>query len=180
MLLITVPARECWDERKEEFLNVPEHTLQLEHSLVSISKWEAKWHKPFLSKADKTVEETLDYVRCMTMNKNVHPAVYNLLTADNIRAINAYIEDSMTATTLPPDKSGKTNKEIVTSELIYYWMITLGIPHDYRKWHLNRLLTLIQVCNIKNAPPKKRSQAEIMAEHARINAERKARLNTRG
>lgn len=181
MLKITIPAVELWDEARQEFISTKEQTLQLEHSLVSISKWESKWNKPFLSKAEKTYEETLDYIKCMTLTQNVDPEVYNFLTIANIDEINKYIEAPMTATTFPPDRQSKGNSEVVTSELIYYWMIALQIPFDKcEKWHLNRLLTLIRVCNIKNSPPKKMSESEIMRRNAELNAARRKQLNSKG
>lgn len=181
MLRITIPADEQWDEEKEEFVSFrKEQTLQLEHSLVSISKWERKWHKPFLGKQEKTYEETIDYVKCMTLTQNVDPDVYNHLSKDNIKEIDEYITNPMTATTFSEEKGGKASREIVTAELIYYWMITLNIPPEYQKWHLNSLLTLIRVCNIKNAPPKKRSRRDIMSQNAALNAARRKQLNTKG
>lgn len=180
MLQITIPAVEQWDERKQEFVTTKEQTLQLEHSLVSLSKWESKWCKAFLSKQEKTFEETLDYIKCMTITQNVNPEVYNYLTNKNIDEINKYIEAPMTATYFSDDKIVKTSREQITAELIYYWMIALNIPFECQKWHLNRLLTLIRVCNIKNQPPKKRSKKEIMSRNAALNAARRKQLNTRG
>lgn len=176
MLQITVPSVEKYDEEKNEFIRTREQTLQLEHSLVSLSKWESKWKKIFLSGTEKTYEETLDYVRCMTLTQNVDPDVYNNLTKENIDAINAYIDDKMTATYFPNEKKGpKSSNELVSSELIYYWMIALNIPFECQKWHLNRLLTLIKVCNVKNQPPKKMSKHELMRSNASINAARRRR-----
>ena len=180
MLQITVPDIELYDERKGEFVKVRGATLQLEHSLVSLSKWESKWCKSFLSNSDKTDEEILDYIRCMTITQNVDPDIYNYLSNDNIIQINKYIEAPMTATYFSEDKTKKGGREIVTAELIYYWMIALNIPFKCEKWHLNRLLTLIRVCNIKNAPPKKRSRRDILSRNAALNAARKQQLNTRG
>ena len=180
MLQITIPGMEFWDEKKEEFVYLDEKTLQLEHSLVSISKWESRWHKPFLLKAEKTTAEILDYIQCMTVTQNVKPDVYLRLSKDNIDEIKKYIEDSKTATTFSEDKTGRGSREVVTSELIYYWMIALNIPFECQKWHLNRLLTLIRVCNVKNAPPKKRSAREIMSRNAALNAARRKQYNTRG
>ena len=179
MLQITIPAVELWDEKKEEFIHIKEHTLQLEHSLVSLSKWEAKWHKPFLTSV-KTREETLDYVKCMTITQNVSPDIYNYLTAENINKINEYIEDPMTATSFSNGNNNKPSREIVTSELIYYWMIAFSIPFECQKWHLNRLLTLVRVCSIKNAPAKKMSKREIMSRNAALNAARRQKLGTSG
>jgi len=180
MLRITIPAAELWDERKNEFVSIKEQTLQLEHSLVSLSKWESKWHKPFLSKEGKTLEETIDYIRCMTLTQNVNPEVYNNLTRENINQVNKYIEDPMTATTFSEDRNGKRGNEIVTSELIYYWMISLNIPVEFQKWHLNRLLTLVRVCNNKNQPPKKMSKRDTMSKYAALNAARRKQFNTKG
>ena len=180
MLTITVPAFEMWDEKNEKLVNIKECTLQLEHSLISLSKWESKWCKPFLFTKEKTEEETLDYVRCMTLTSRVSPEVYYGLTSENIKAINRYIEAPMTATCFGADRNGRGNREIVTSELIYYWMIALNIPFECQKWHLNRLLTLIRVCNIKNQPAKKMSRREIMSRNAALNAARRKQLGTNG
>lgn len=180
MLRIIVPAIELWDEEKGEFVYRKEQPLQLEHSLVSLSKWESKWKKPFLGKEEKTSEETLDYVRCMTVTQNVDPEVYSRLSNDNIRQINEYINDPMTATTFSQRGRKKNSRETITSELIYYWMVSYNIPPEYQKWHLNRLLTLIQVCTVKNEKPKHRSKKEIMAENAAINAARRKQFGTKG
>lgn len=180
MLRIVVPAVEYFDEENQEFIQTKEQVLQLEHSLVSISKWESKWKKAFLSKQEKSYEESIDYIRCMTLTQNVDPSVYTRLTNENIAQVDAYISDSMTATYIREDKNSGMSREIVTAELIYYWMISQNIPLECQKWHLNRLLVLIRVCNIKNSPPKKRSKREIMAQNAAINAARKKQLNTKG
>ena len=180
MLEITIPATELWDEINEEFITTKEQTLRLEHSLVSLSKWESKWCKPFLSKTNKTDEEMLDYVRCMTLTQNVPDEVYRCLTDDNIRKIYEYIDAPMTATWFNDDKAKGTSREQTTSELIYYWMIALNIPFECQKWHLNRLLTLIRVCNIKNQPPKKMSKRDIMSRNAALNAARRNKLHTKG
>jgi hypothetical protein len=179
MLKITIPNTEMWDEKEEMFVNVKEQTLQLEHSLVSVSKWEAKWKKPFLSKTQKTIEETIDYIRCMTLTQNVDPITYKGLTDRNFLDVKEYIDDPMSATTFSNDTSPK-NHEVITSEIIYYQMIALNIPFECQKWHLNRLLSLIRVCNIKNRPPKKMSRNQIMSRNAALNAERRKLLNTRG
>ncbi len=180
MLQITVPAVDLWDETKEEFITTKEQVLQLEHSLVSVSKWEAKWCKTFLSKKEKTYEETIDYIKCMTITQNVNPIVYKCLRNENIEQINKYISAPMTATWFSDDNAGAQNREQVTSELIYYWMIALNIPFECQKWHLNRLLTLIRVCNIKNKPPKKMNRSEIMSRNAALNAARRRQFNSRG
>ena len=187
MLQIIIPANpgeELYDESKNEFIRVnvleKEQKLQLEHSLVSLSKWESKWHKPFLGKGEMSLEETIDYVRCMTLTPNVNPEVYNFLTEENVKEIKEYIDDPMTATTFSEDRTGKSNREIITSEILYYNMIALNIPFECQKWHLNRLVTLIRVCNIKNQPPKKISKRELMSRNAALNAARRKQLNTKG
>ena len=169
---------DLWDERNQQFLSIKETTIQLEHSLLSISIWESKWNKSFINTKDKTEEELIDYIKCMTITKNVDPNVYVCLTAENIQEIVNYINAPMTATNIRD--AGKSSREIVTSELIYYWMISLNIPVKFEKWHLNRLITLIKVCSIKNQPPKKMSRGEIMQRNAELNAARKKRLNTKG
>ena len=179
MLRITIPSVELWDENKEEFINTKEKTLSLEHSLVSLSKWESKWCKPFFGKTEKTLEETIDYIRCMTLTQNVDPSVYQFLTNSNVEEINRYISAPMTATWFS-DNTVRHSREQVTAELIYYWMIVNNIPFECQKWHLNRLLTLIRVCNIKNQPPKKRSRKEIMRRNSALNAARRQRLHTKG
>lgn len=179
MLQLTIPETEFWDESKQEFVYTKAQTLQLEHSLVSLSKWESKWNKAFLTKQEKTYEETIDYIRCMTLTKNVDPVVYNRLKASQIKQVNDYISAPMTATYIREDPSQKASREKVTSELIYYWMLSFNIPFECQKWHLNRLLTLIKVCSVKSKTPR-RSGKEIMKENAAINAARRKRLNTRG
>ena len=180
MLQIVIPATESYDEVLEEFVNSKEQVLQLEHSLVSLSKWESKWKKPFLTKINKTYEESIDYIRCMTLTQNVDPSIYIHITHDNIREVNEYIEDSMTATTFSVEETKAQSNQINTAEIIYYWMIALNIPFECQKWHLNRLLTLIRVCSITNAPPKKMGRNSVLSRNAQINAARKKQLNTRG
>ncbi len=181
MLQITVPDIELYDEEKEEFINVKGQTLRLEHSLVSLRKWESKWRKSFLSKTNnKTDEELRDYIKCMTITQNVNPDIYTFLPPAVVKQIYDYIEAPMTATVFSEDKSSKNNREVITAEIIYYWMIALNIPFECQTWHLNTLLTLIRVCNIKNQPPKKRSKRDIMSRNAALNAARRQQLNTRG
>lgn len=179
MLKITVPTTELYDETTNEFASSKEQSLQLEHSLVSLSKWESKWKKPFLTKNEKTVEETIDYIKCMTITQNVDDSVYSFVTNENIQQVREYIEADMTATTFSNEKK-TTNREIITAEILYYWMISLNIPFECQKWHLNRLLTLINVCNLKNTPPKKMSKKEVVSRNASINAARKQALQSKG
>lgn len=181
MLHITVPAREFYDEATNEFIEVGEQHLVMEHSLISISKWEAKWKKSYFEKNDKTKEELLDYLRCMTVSpQKVDPIVYRSLSSENIREITDYINDPMTATTInEPNRPGR--HQVVTSELVYYWMIAQNIPTEYEKWHINRLLTLIRICSIKNDPnPKKMSKSAVAKQNRAINAARRARYGTKG
>lgn len=180
MLQITIPAIELWDEQKQEFIQRKEQVLELEHSLISLRKWESKWCKAFLSKTPKTDEEVIDYIKCMTITKNVDPETYMYLTKKNIKDINQYIEAPMTATYFTEDKNQKGSREVVTAEVIYWWMISLNIPFSCEKWHINSLLSLIKVCNAKNSPPKKRGMKETINRYAALNEARKKSLNTRG
>lgn len=180
MLEITLPAYEGWDEKQQEFVSLKEQTLKLEHSLVSLSKWESKYHKAFVSKEPKTFEETLDYIKFMTLTQNVSSEVYNRLDSKHLAKINEYIADPMTATVISEIPNGKVNREVMTAEVIYYYMIALNIPVEFQKWHLNRLLTLIKVCNIKNSPPKKRSSQSIINQYAALNAARRKQFNSKG
>lgn len=180
MLVITVPASEYYDWKNNEFIYFKEQTLKMEHSLVSLSKWEAKWHKSFLSTENKTPAEMLDYFRCMTINENVDPHVYDRLSPDNQKEIGDYINANFTATTFSDRQQGPKSREIITAELIYYWMIELGIPFECQKWHLSRLLTLIKVCSIKSTPAKKMGRADTMRQYSQLNASRRKALGTRG
>ena len=180
MLNVTIPAIEVFDESTGEFYTSKEQHLSLEHSLVSVSKWESKWHKPFLSRESHTAEEMQDYIRCMTLTQNVDPTVYRYIPRQVIEEINKYIDDPMTATWFSNQQRSAPSREQVTAELIYYWMISLNIPFECQKWHLNRLLTLVKVCDIKNAPPKKMSKREIMNRNTALNNARRSRLGTRG
>lgn len=182
MIRIRIPGGEYYDEQKQLFFHLDEQTIFLEHSLVSLSKWESRWHKPFLSNVKKTRAETIDYIRCMTLTENVNPIVYESLSNATIDAVSRYINEPMTATTFSDDgKPGPRSREIITAEIIYYWMVALQIPFDpCEKWHLNRLLTLVRVCNIKNQPKKKGNTRDILSRNAKLNAERRKRLGTTG
>ena len=180
MLKITIPKGELFNEETQEIITCKEQTIQLEHSLVSLSKWESKWHKPFLGKDEKTFEETIDYVRCMTITQNVDPNAYSFLSNKNIEDIKNYIGDPMTATTFFEEKTGSGKKEIITSEVLYYYMIALNIPFECQKWHLNRLMTLIKVCDIKSQPPKKMGKKATINHYAALNVARRKQLNSKG
>ena len=179
MLTITVPESRRFNEKTNEFINVKETVLKLEHSLVSISKWESIYLKPFLSNAKKTTKETIDYIKCMTITQNVPDEVFYCLTNENLIDIQKYIDSPMTATYVSdPQKSGR--RDVMTSEVIYYYMIALQIPVEFEKWHLNRLLMLIKVCNAKNQPPKKMRASEILSQQHALNEERKKLFGTNG
>lgn len=180
MLKITVPEREFYDPKSEAFIRTKETTLTLEHSLLSISKWESKWHLAFFKEDNKTAEQIIDYVRCMCVSQEPEENVLLGLSEQNLKAINEYINDPMTATWFP-NKSRGSNREIITNELIYYWMVALEIPFDpCQKWHINRLLTLIQVCNVKNEPARKMNKRSIMNQNAALNASRRAKNHSLG
>lgn len=182
MLKFTVPETDYFDDKKQEFISTEEVTLELEHSLISLSKWETIWEKPFLGTDEKTPEEILSYIYCMTLSPDVSPEVYQRLSNDHLKQIQNYIDSKMSATwfTERNSQAKPKNREIITSELIYYWMIAHSIPFECQHWHLNRLFTLIKVCNAKNAPEKKMSQREMLAQRNQLNAQRKADLKTSG
>lgn len=179
MLKIEIPESDLWDEKTETFVKIKHTILQLEHSLVSISKWESKWHIPFLGKKEMTPEMTLDYIKCMTLTQNVNPIVYNFIPESELKKVNDYISDPMTATTFN-DKNSKKNREIITSEVFYYMMFANQIPKECEKWHLNRLITLLHVFSIKNEPPKKMSKKETAKSYAALNAKRRAAMHSKG
>lgn len=178
MLEVLIEGCEQYDESINSFIQIKSQTLKLEHSLLSISKWESKWHKPFVNKETKTTEEVIDYIKCMTIN-NVDDAIYKCIDDNVFKIINEYISDSMTATTFNDINSG-SSREIITSEIIYYWMIAHNIPFECEKWHLNRLLTLIKVCNNKNNPGKKMSRSEIIQRNKELNNKRRMAMNSKG
>jgi len=186
MLEICIPTQHSvWNETKEIFQEIPAVNLCLEHSLVSISKWEAKWCKPFISKEDKTKEEMFDYIRCMNMTQNVDPSIFSALPSDAYKTIIDYINETYTATTfyetINQGQQATQSSTKITSELIYYWMISFQIPFECQKWHLNRLLTLIKICNINaNHENNKMSQKDILARNQKLNAERRLKYHSAG
>lgn len=173
MLEITIPAQTLYNEKTEEFIDTPETKLKLEHSLISISKWEMKYHKPFLGETAKTDAEWRDYVQMMTLTQNVDPLVYMAVTKSNLEAIKAYIDDPMTATVLSNQGSGGNPGKFITNELIYCWMTQQSIPFSCEKWHIQRLLTLINVCVNENKPPKKMDERSVLKQNAALNRARR-------
>lgn len=182
-LRITIEPKELWDERNQKFISLDKETeISLEHSLVSIAKWEARHKKIFLSNEKMNEEEILDYIRCMTLTQNVNPFAYYALSEKNINEIKEYIDDPMTATTFNDRQTAPTtykNKR-TSAEEIYYMMFINNVPVDFQKWHINRLLALLKVFAIKNAPEKKRSNREIMSDYAAINRANRAKFHTKG
>ena len=183
MKTIIIKAVELFDETTERFLELEkDQKLVIEHSLVSISKWESKWKKPFISTKEKSMEELQDYVRCMTLTQNVDENVYKFITVPLMNEIIEYMNDPMSATWFS-DADKKYNGrggEVITSELIYYWMTAANIPMECQKWHLSRLMTLIRIAGEKNAPPKKMSKNDILKQNKSLNAMRRAKAKSRG
>lgn len=180
-LSIVVKPFELFDEHSNKFVKVDKPTkLLLECSLIAISKWESKWHKPYLVEGRKTYQESISFVECMTLTNNVDPIIYRGLTKENMDEIQKYIDDPMTATVITPSKPKRRDSSFITSEVIYYAMLNHGIPFECQKWHIRRLLTLIDVCNEYRTPKEKRSQADILADMERMNNERKRKWGTRG
>ena len=179
MLELEVPGFEAFDEEAELFVTVPSKVLRLEHSLVSISKWEAKWKKPFLSTKDKTLEETLDYVRCMTIGQNIDPAVYHGIGPKELEIIQQYIREDHTATTFN-NLNTKVGGGVVTSEQIYYWMTAYNVPMECQKWNLSRLITLLKIASIENSPKKKMSQRAVMEQNRALNRARRRARGSKG
>lgn len=180
MLRIKILGEEFWDEAAEMFRYPKATTIELEHSLVSLSEWESKWNKPFLTKKEKTNEEILDYIKCMTLTPNVDEETYRYLSSKNYEEIDKYISATMTATTFSANGQGPGKQEVITAEIIYHWMMSLNIDMSCENWHLNRLITLIRVCSIKNSPPKQMSKSDIYARNAALNAANRAKYNSRG
>ena len=179
MLIIRVPQTEIFDSKTETFNYLPETVLKLEHSLISLSKWESRWHKPYLKPdPNRSVAETMDYIRCMSLTP-VDLQTVSRLSSKDYETIQAYVNEQSTATTVK-HVGGKKNTQTVTSELIYAWMTELRIPWEAQKWHLSRLMTLIDVMNERQKPAQKMSKAQTAKQNAAINAARRARYNTRG
>lgn len=179
MLTIKIPKGEFWDEDRERFVRTSEATLVLEHSLSSIALWEARWHRPFFKDDDLTEEQSIDYIRCMTLN-DVDDLVYEALPSSVFKTIADYMGDTMTGTTFSERGSNRPVRETISAEIIYQMMAANGIPFECDKWHFNRLTALIRVCLIKSSAPKKLGKAELRERNAALNAARRARLGTTG
>lgn len=180
MLQLSIGQSEYYDEKRNLFITPKPVTVRLEHSLKSLAKWESKWKKPFLSKKEITREESIDYIRCMEVTGQIDQSIFDYLTNEQLNQVDEYINDKMTATTINRRGPQKKSNEIITAEIIYFWMIQNGIPPEYERWHLNRLLTLIEVCSIKGGPQKKMSAKEQMAQQRALNSARRAKHHTKG
>jgi hypothetical protein len=180
MLTIVVLGVEMFDDESQEFTTKDDVTLELEHSLVSLSKWESRHEKPFLGKTEKTSDEVLDYIKCMVLTPNVPDQVFSKFSEENYTQINDYIEAKMTATWFNEVPGAPKSRDVITAELVYYWMVVFQIPFECETWHLNRLFTLIRICNVKQSKPKKMSRSEIAARNRELNAQRRAQLGTSG
>lgn len=180
MLTITIPESEFFNSETNEFVQIKGQKLRLEHSLKSISKWESKWHKPFLSRDQKTAEEVTDYIRCMSIDDEIDFSVFYAIPESEKTRIAEYIQDPMTATTIRSDKNAPKNRNIITSEILYYDMVALNIPFECENWHLNRLIMLIEVCNEKNKPKKKIPKSDLARRNRSLNAARRKRIGTTG
>ena len=180
MKTIIIPSNELYNEKENLFIEIPETKIAIEHSLVSISKWESKWHKAYLSENEKTDEEIISYIKYMVITQNVKDYIFDCLPPVVINEINSYINDPMTATVIRDVNGRRVINETITSELIYYWMFKLGIPKECEKWHINRLLTLIKIYGVKDQPPKKMNRNEILRQNKALNAQRRARMKSRG
>lgn len=177
---INIPSQELFDESTGEFIKIDETNIVLEHSLVSISKWESKWHIPYLNNKEKTVEQAVDYLRCMTITQNVNKDIYKYIPESEIKRLDEYINDPMTATTITKQEGKGGSRKVLTAEVIYFYMLSYNIPADFDKWHLNRLLTLIEVFNEENKPKKKMSTQQAISRYASLNAARRAKLHSAG
>jgi isocitrate dehydrogenase kinase/phosphatase len=180
MLQVIIPGVEYYDEESETFIETKSQALSLEHSLVSLAKWESKWKKPFFSDTQKSREESSDYIRCMTTTQNVSPEVYDNIPGEIIKQVDQYINDPMTATWFNERQQRKHSREVVTAEIIYYQMVALNIPFECQKWHLNRLMTLIRVCSLKNEPENKMSKRQVLENNRALNQARRQKMGTKG
>ena len=173
MLTITVPGIDFWDSEREIFIVRDEFVLELEHSLVTLSKWEQKYEKPYLGPEKHSTEEVLGYVAAMAVTQDLSPEVLVRLSEDNFVEISEYINKKASGTFFSDVMPGKRSSEIITSELIYYWLSAFHIDFNpVENWHLTRLFNLLRVASVKNAPEKKRSRASIAQEQKALNEQR--------
>lgn len=180
MLRIIIKGDETYDEEQNLFESFDDTVIEMEHSLLSVSKWESKHQKPFLSSTDKTTEEIMDYLKAMVVTPNVDFDVLYKCSQENIDDIQRYIDSSQSATTFGMMPERRSPGETITSELIYYWMVTFNIPFECENWHLNRLFALIRICNIKNSKPRRMSRNELAQRNRELNDRRRAELGTSG
>jgi hypothetical protein len=180
MLKLFVVGNEYFDDATQTFETVGSVEIELEHSLLSLSKWESKFKKPFLSQTSKTTDQVLAYVEAMIMTPDYPLDIIGRLDQKNLDAINAYIESTESATTFGSMPERRGRGEVITAELIYYWMVAFNIPFECERWHLNRLFALIRICNIKSSKPTKMSRHEVLTRNRELNAKRRAELNTSG
>lgn len=172
MYKIQIKGKEFYNEITNEFITIPDCVLELEHSLHSLYEWESKWRKPFITDEPRTIEETISYIKCMTLNDDVNPMIYACITQKDLDKITEYIDSPQTATWFNERKKGAPSREVITAEIIYYWMVSLNIPFECDRWHLNRLITLIRVCYLKNKPPEKMSKQEAARQRMALNNKR--------
>lgn len=158
-----------------------EVVLQFEHSLLSLSKWESKSKTPFLATPVKTAEVLLDYFEDMLLTPGTPPGIIYRLSPEQLKELTEYINDPMSASSVPQEGPNRRTPEITTSELIYYWMTALKIPFNPAEtWHLNRLMMLIQIANYKNQPEKKRRPGQVLNDWREQNARLKKDYGTNG
>lgn len=184
MFVLNIKEKVLWNEKDQEFVTISPYTIKIEHSLLSIRKWESKWHKPFMTQTQKTQAEQKDYVRCMTIGYELPEEVYATLDAQEMNEVFTYMNEPMTATWFSENDQkqakSKMGSETVTYEIVYYWMSKLNIPYDCEKWHINSLMTLIKVSMLKEQPSKKMSKRDVMSQNRALNEQRKAKMKSKG
>ena len=180
MLTLFIPKQEYYNEVEERFFEADEFFLHLEHSLISLSKWESKHQKPFLSSTEKSSDEIFSYIEFMILDESYPADLFSRLSGENIKKINDYIESKESATIINNRNQPRGRSETITSELIYYWMVAFQVPFECERWHLNRLFALLQICGIKNSKPQKMSKSEMAARNRELNAKRRSQYNTTG
>lgn len=180
MITIDLGTLEYYDSEKNEFVYEEGGKVRFEYSLKMLYEWEGKWKKAFL-KGNKnlTTEEAVDFYIMMALD----PIDKKFMTGEAMETLSKYVNDPQTATTFADGQNGNTSPskgKIFTSEELYAMMITSNVPLDFENRNLNRLITILRVISVQNTPPKKMSKNDIYRQNAALNAERKARLNTKG